>query len=151
MKTFPLPDPLKLAQKKSCRKTQHRVDHGGSKCGSENKRTACAFASRVTAPSVLSMLHTRTCHPSEPRVAISLLMLFSTMIICTRRHECQVDMINSAITVRVLRLTERIDTTFHTSSRRKKSRRHSSLRVGRLVLASSPADWPRMRPIDFLP
>ena len=53
---------------------------------SENKRMACALARRVAAPSVLSMLYTRTCHRSEPRVAISLFMTFSASMICVCWH-----------------------------------------------------------------
>ena len=52
----------------------------------ENKRTACAFAWRVAAPSVLSILYTRTCHRSKPRVAISLFMTFSASMICVCWH-----------------------------------------------------------------
>ena len=52
----------------------------------ENKRTACGFAWRVAAPSVLSILYTRTCHRSKPRVAISLFMTFSASMICVCWH-----------------------------------------------------------------
>ena len=78
---------------------EHDTFHGGAKkCAflstvdimrcrrSENKRMACALARRVAAPSVLSMLYTRTCHRSEPRVAISLFMTFSASMICVCWH-----------------------------------------------------------------
>ena len=118
---------------------------------SESKRTACAFARRVAAPNVLSILHTRICHRSEPRDSISLFMTLSPSMICVCWHAYVLETLNAAPTSRVPRLTECIDTTSHTSSRRKKSRRHSTLRVDVMVLACSAADWPRIGPKDFLP
>jgi hypothetical protein len=82
----PLPDPLKMAPKKRCRKMQHGVDHLGSKRGSANERTACAFAWRVVAPSILSMPYTRTCRRSTPRVTISLFMTISVSMISVCWH-----------------------------------------------------------------
>ena len=58
----------------------------GSCRRSESKRTACAFAWRVAAPSVLSILHTRICQRSEPRDSISLFMTFSTSMVYACWH-----------------------------------------------------------------
>ena len=118
---------------------------------SESKRTACAFAWRVAALSVLSMLYTRICHRSEPRDSIPLFMTFSPSMICVCWHAYVIEFSVTEPTSRVLTLTECTNTTSHTSSRRKKSRRHSTLRVDVMVLACLAADWPRIGPKDFLP
>ena len=117
----------------------------------ESKRSACAFAWRVAAPSVLSILYTRVRQRSEPRDSISLFMTFSPSKICVCWHAHVLEILTAAPTSRVPRLTVCIGTTSHTSSRREKSQRHSTLRVDVLVLACSAADWPRIGPEDFLP
>ena len=60
----------------------------------ESKRSACAFAWRVAAPSVLSILYTRICQRSEPRDSISLFMTFSPSMICVRWHAHVLEILN---------------------------------------------------------
>ena len=119
--------------------------------GSEHERLACDFMLRVTARDVRSTLYKRQCHRDDSRVVIPKLSYFSTLFVSSRRHEGMLEILLTAPTSRVLRLTVCIDTTSYTSSRRKENRGHSTRRVDLLVLVSAAANWPQNGPTGFLP